>query len=297
MITMLTAEKNRSSKKSNDRLAGYGLFSSQGDQLRQLFSEPMPYVFNMRFYNAQFMTEIMRQRIESLPGKRLSAQDEKVLFMQLHFSRHVLSRLRRRLQNSPTIQKGEHDKLRRWHKKQIDLRNKIAICNLGLVYSAVRRFKGSNGDFPDLVSEGSLALIRAIDRFDWTRGYKFSTYAYRAIQRAVWRSNKDHHRYHSVFPIHLQGEIEDDFTERRRQEACQYLVEEIKELMNDDSVDLSDTERLVIERRFALNNGKDTPETLVTIGKSLGLCKERIRQIQNNALEKIRSAVHERLKG
>jgi len=294
---MLTGAKNISSKKLNDRLTGYRLSGSQQDRLHRLLSEPIPYVFNMRFFNAKFMIKIMRQRIEALPGRRLSAEEEKVLFMQLHFSRYVLSRMRRRLQKSSIIQQGEYDKLRRWHERQIDLRNRIAVCNVGLVYSAVRRFKGSNGDFPDLVSEGSLALLKAIDRFDWTRGYKFSTYAYRAIQRAVWRSNKDHRRYNSVFPAHLYEEIEDDFTERRRQEACQYLVEEIKGLINDDSVELSDTERLVIERRFALGNEKDAPKTFLAIGKSLGLCKERIRQIQNNALEKIRSAVHERMTG
>ena len=242
------------------------------------------------------MREVMEQAIRVIPGKVLTAADEQALFMQLNYARHQVTQVRRKLIASRSWRKSTVMKLLEWHERQAEAQSKIITANMGLVLAMSKRSAYSGVEFTDLVSEGSMALLRAAEKFDCSRGFKFSTYAWRAISKAFSRLIKQTHRYRSVFPAQLDPALEkDDRLDRRREEAYQDMVSEVRLIMQDNLANLTGIERSVVEMRFSLNQAKSAPLTLGKVGDQLGLTKERIRQIQNKALAKLREAAEKRM--
>ena len=84
------------------------------------------------------------------------------------------------------------------------LRNQLATANLGLIVSVARRSRYFGVEFADLISEGSMALLRAIDAFDCSRDIRFSTYAHRAIWWTHMRLAKRYYREHRLFRCGLR---------------------------------------------------------------------------------------------
>ena len=151
-------------------------------------------------------------------------------------------------------------------------------------------------EFTELVSEGSMVLLRAAEKFDCGRGFRFSTYACQSILRSFSRLAKKSYRYRSLFSVQWDPALEkDDHLDSKRNETRDLWVSEIRTVMCDNLAGLSGVERSVVEMRFSMTPGHADALTLKQVGKKLGLSKERIRQIQNNALAKLRIAMEERV--
>lgn len=207
--------------------------------------------------------------------------------------------------------------------------------NLKLVISIAGRYRARGLDFADLVEEGNLGLMRAVDKFDPELGFRFSTYAAWWIRQSVERALMNQSKTVRT-PIHKQREY---WAERKQMEAEQQgepgysrrnldhwfsphdqiisldqpvegedgsfavdlLVSEEpgpeEQVIEDDQAThvaewlslLPDQQRKVITRRYGLD-GRD-PETLLAIGERLGTTRERIRQIQVDALKTLRRLV------
>jgi RNA polymerase sigma factor (sigma-70 family) len=135
-----------------------------------------------------------------------------------------------------------------------------------------------------------MALLRAVDKFDAGRGYKFSTYACRAILKAFSRQGMKLSKYRQRFPTDFDPKLEkSNFLETKRSTFEKDAAEEVKRIVLQNTADLTDVERTVIEHRFGLESGElDKPMTLEQVGQIIGVTKERVRQIQNKAMEKIK---------
>jgi RNA polymerase sigma factor (sigma-70 family) len=162
-----------------------------------------------------------------------------------------------------------------------------------------KRTKLSNVDFNEMVSEGNMALLRSVEKFDCSRGYKFSTYSCRAILKSFSRVAMRASRYRGTFPMEFDPAMErSDYAESQRDSIEQDCVDELKDIILQNLAGLSDVETTVIAERFALGKpaGADAPlpKTLEQVGMIIGVTKERVRQIQNNALRKIRVALEDR---
>jgi RNA polymerase primary sigma factor len=187
-----------------------------------------------------------------------------------------------------------------WHRRAEAYRDQIAQTNLALVLAMAKRTRMSEVDFADLVSEGNMALLRAIDKFDVARGFKFSTYACRAILKAFSRIGVKLSKYRQLFPTDFDPKLEkSDYMARKREEHEENCVDEIRQIIRDNRASLTDIEQSVIEHRFALGRRKTedpdaAPLTLEEVGRIIGVTKERVRQIQNKALEKIRQTLEDR---
>ena len=184
-----------------------------------------------------------------------------------------------------------------WGQRALDTRSSIVRYNMPLVLAMAKRTRLTNVDGNELVSEGNMALLRSVEKFDCSRGFKFSTYSCRAILKSFSRVAMRLSRYRGLFPTEFDPAVEQsDFLEKKRENHRIDCVEEVKRILLGGSAGLSDVERRVIMERFAISRAAASckkAKTLAEVGTIIGVTKERVRQIQNKALGKIRNALLE----
>ena len=277
-----------------------------------------------------------------LYGGRDSSYDPTQMYLK-EIGRYPLLTAQQEVDFAQRIEKGEEE-----------ARNLLARANLRLVVSIAKKYAGRSSDLTllDLIQEGNLGLFKAVDKFDWTKGYKFSTYATWWIRQAITRALADQSRtiripVHMVETIakykqvvrrlsqdlgrdplpeevatemgldvsrvHIIKKIDQDTVSLEKpigddddkstlgefiadekihspdQDASQRILsDQINEILDD----LSPKERKILEMRHGLENG--VMRTLEEVGREFGVTRERIRQIEAKALEKIRQ--HEKVK-
>ena len=167
----------------------------------------------------------------------------------------------------------------------------LITSNLRLVVSIAKKFVDASWTFDELVSEGNVALMRAVEKFNFALGNRFSTYATYAIQRHFFRLSHRGRQLRKRF-------VTDDEALRDRAEdapATEYRsteqIDVLKGLFKQFLVDLEPRERQIVVARFGFD-GKP-PRTFRELGSQMGVCKERIRQIQGRAMDKLRSMAAE----
>ncbi len=225
----------------------------------------------------------------------LTARQERALFLQFNYARYRVRRLQDEVGDDPVTDEQARELLR-WYGKASHLRDRIAQFNLALVLAMAKRVRSSDLDFADLISEGNMALLRAIDKFNVSRGFKFSTYACRAILKAFSRIGVKQTQYRNMFPTDFDPALERSDHQRRKLDGHEAdCADEVKRIVQLNTAELTDVEKAVINHRFAINRTEEAnPLTLEQVGKLVGLTKERVRQIQNKALDKIRRTLEER---
>lgn len=224
----------------------------------------------------------------------LTAAQERVLFLQYNYARFRISEIQKRIDPSGPSDEQAHEILR-WHRIAVGYREQVAETNLALVLAMAKRTRMSEVDFADLVSEGNMALLRSVDKFDCGRGFKFSTYACRAILKAFSRQGMKLSKYRQRFPTDFDPAMEKSHhVENVRAEQERETADEVKHIVMSNDADLSNVERTVIHHRFGIGSAEPAePLTLEQVGQIIGVTKERVRQIQNKALEKIRERLEE----
>ncbi len=278
------------------RIGSLRINSAEKETLKTLIDEPIAFIPNDQFRRPKAMAAVMAEKVDVIPGKNLKTDEEKTLFLQLNFARYKTGQIRHSLLNQSPWTKKTVLELLEWNKRQLHARSQIVTANMGLVLAMAKKVDFPGVEFTDLISEGSMALLRASDKFDFGRGFKFSTYACRAIFKGFSRTAKQNYRYRRRFPAQWDIALEkDDHLDLLRAEDHNNGVDEVRMIFKDNIADLSRVEQSVIEMRFSLKPKQTKPLTLKQVGDKLGLTKERIRQIQNKALAKMRTVAEERI--
>ena len=225
----------------------------------------------------------------------LTKDEERTIFLQYNYARFMVASMQSRLGNRKPTPKQSREVLY-WYRLSRQLRDQIAESNLALVLAMAKRARINAVDFSDQISEGNMALLRSVDKFDVSRGFKFSTYACRAILKGFYRQGMKDTRHRQRFPTTFDPAMESgDSSETRRREDQWDSAREVKQLMQENKADLSTIELVVLQHRFGFEPGRSgRPLTLSQVGKLIGVTKERVRQIQNKALGKLREAVEQR---
>lgn len=226
-------------------------------------------------------------------GRALTTEQEHHLFRRLNYCRYRVMEVVEGYAGRRLSAAGVRELLS-WERAAGQTREEIVRVNVPLVLAMAKRARVSGVDFADLVSEGNLALLRSVDKFDCARGFKFSTYACRSILKSFSRVATRTARYRGHFPIEFDPSLEKgDFLEQKRVDVEDDCVDELKAIIGSKLADLTDVEERVIRARFALGGfpvGEADPQakTLEQVGTMIGVTKERVRQIQNKALGKLR---------
>ena len=222
----------------------------------------------------------------------LKTNEERHLFLRYNYARMRTGILAAAFKEKPS-RKIAAD-MAFWYGRVRDTRELITNANLALVLAMAKRTRMTDVDFGDLISEGNMALLRAVEKFDAARGFKFSTYACRAILKAFSRIAVKSTRYHNMFPMEFDPSMEkSNDMDTRRDGVAKDAVEELQRIIRVNRANLTDVERRVIEARFAINRSQETSSmTLEEVGQVIGVTKERVRQIQNRALEKLRATLN-----
>jgi RNA polymerase sigma factor (sigma-70 family) len=257
---------------------------------QDLFAEPLPELPKVAWYQPtrEEVAELMNQT-----PQLMSAAEERVMFLRFNLAKRRLKLLKRKIQTEGLTTESAEEMLL-WHARSEHLREYLVRTNLALVLAMAKRTRLGDIDFAEIVSEGNMALLRAIEKFNVDRGFKFSTYACRAILKAFSRTAQKHSRHRTRFPVEFEPDLEkSDWSEKRRDNVEDDLVVELKHIVDRNLADLSDVEQTVIRQRFNWQQVEDNPLTLEEVGQIIGVTKERVRQIQNKALTKIRRLMEE----
>jgi RNA polymerase sigma factor (sigma-70 family) len=236
--------------------------------------------------------EALDEAMQGAP-QLMKADEERTMFLRFNFSKLKLSKLQRLVKKNGLTRKRAEEILE-WHRRFEHFREYLVRTNLALVLAMAKRTRLGDIDFAEVVSEGNMALIRAVDKFNVDRGFKFSMYACRAILKAFSRTALKSNRHKMRFPVEFEPDMEkSDWQDRRRDAVEEDCIDELKAIVTRNLAELSDVEATVIRRRFNWEQEQDSPLTLEEVGQIIGVTKERVRQIQNKALAKIRNVLEE----
>ncbi len=221
----------------------------------------------------------------------LTREQERHLFRKYNYLKYRAAKLREKL-NPTRPQIRVMNEIERLYGEAVLTKNQIIQANLRLVVSIMKRYVTENDDTFELISDGNISLMRAVDKFDYTRGAKFSTYATWAIRMNNARRFADDVKRRSRFQTSqeeaLADSAEDHFdplqAERAQRERADQVARVLKRL------DIRD--RQVLEERFGLV-GNSEAKTLKEVGEQLGVSKERVRQLETRAMARLREFAQE----
>jgi RNA polymerase sigma factor (sigma-70 family) len=216
----------------------------------------------------------------------LSPEQESALFREMNLLKFQASALRARLDPAwPTEEQVVAIETRLARAQTI--RDHILRANMRLVMSIVKKFVTPQQSFDEMLSDGTMTLMQAVEKFDYDRGFRFSTYAYRSIARSAYRTLTTARQQEARF---ARDGAEWAFEQPDRQSAplTDPAWSSVRERMTSMLEKLDRREQFIIRGRYALGAHRKV-RTFQYLADKLGVSKERARQLEQRAVGKLRA--------
>ena len=220
----------------------------------------------------------------------LTKNEEQYYFRRMNWLKFRAATSRGRLDKRRATRR-QMEEVEGWLAEAETVKSIIITSNLRLVVSIAKKFVDQSNSFEELVSDGNVALMRAVEKFNFALGNRFSTYATYAVQRHFFRMSHKGRQQRNRF-VASDEALKDRAEDAPTAEYCSAeQIGVLKELFGGFLGDLEPRERQIVVARFGFD-GKP-PRTFRELGTAMGVCKERIRQIQTRALDKLRDMAAE----
>lgn len=274
---------------------------------RRLLDRPLDYIHNPCFDDPAAEADIMApmpsatefdaQRVKMHAPKDappelaslyemplLSKEQEQHLFRKMNFLKHKAGKLRGQL-DPLRARIQDLDKVEGLLEQAAAIKGLIINCNMRLVVSIAKRHAAQTDNFFELLSDGNVSLIRAVEKFDYSRGNKFSTYASWAIMKNFARSIPEEKRRRDRYVTGHEELFEAAQDGRSNEQEMLHSHEQVVQRVNRLLQYLEPREQQIIRMRHGLDNRSGM--TLEEIGQHLGITKERVRQLNARILSKL----------
>ena len=274
-------------------------------RIRKFLNREIDFIPNRSFRDARSESRILGQPLDAeqatpvsklprdLPAhlarlcesELLSAETEAELFRRMNYLKFRANALRSQLNpdkpNAKILREAEQ-----LLEEASAVRDRVIRANMRLVISIVKKFVSPQHSFDDLLSDGAMSLMHAVDKFDYSRGFRFSTYAYRAIARNAYRTIMDRHKENSRFEPGLDEALFDVVDERDAGWFSEQTWARLRNQMAGMLDQLDRREQFIIRSRFALGAHRKV-RTFQSLADRLGISKERVRQLEQRAVDKL----------
>jgi RNA polymerase primary sigma factor len=221
----------------------------------------------------------------------LTADEERRLFRRMNYLKYRANAIRTSLD-------AEKPDLRLLARAEAQLaeartiRDKIINANMRLVVSIVRKLVTPQHSFDELLSDGIDTLMTSVEKFDYDRGFRFSTYLYRAITCNAYRTMGIAKRNNSRYTTGLSSAFLDAPEEVDLSRLDEKSWKTARETLSQMLDRLDRRERLIVRARYGLGAHRKA-RTCRSIAEKLGISKERVRQLQQRAISKLRAMADE----
>jgi RNA polymerase primary sigma factor len=273
-----------------------------------LVLQPVDYIYNAAFDEPSRTAEMLAEMpgLAEFEGKRsgrnppkdapahiahlfewplLSKEQEQHMFRKMNFLKHQLHKFQESLVPAK-VKVSDLIRVEELKEAIKYCRDLLISCNQRLVYSQARQKLALGENIDDLVSDGNISLIRAVEKFDYSRGNKFSTYATWAIMKNFTKSIPDA-KTHKQRYMTGHGDLFEAKADARTHELEMLAAADAaRACVNRLLEHLDARTREVIRMRTGLNGSKEM--TLEQIGQHFGITKERVRQINVRGMKQLR---------
>lgn len=287
----------------------------------RLLEQPLDYIYHESFDDPKMESTIMASmpELEKFEEERenmkapkdvplelaslyevplLNKPQEQHLFRKMNFLKHKANQLRNRLLTPSgkidvaKVRSQDLDQIEDLMDQATIVKEQLINCNMRLVVSIAKRHSNQSDNMFELISDGNMSLIRAVEKFDYSRGNKFSTYASWAIMKNYARSIPEEktrrERYVTGTETVFEAAPDNRIDEHEWVASAEQATYRVNRLLQY----LDPREQQIIRMRAGLDNDAGGM-TLEKIGEQLGITKERVRQLNVRAMKKLRSLAEE----
>lgn len=317
MATSIASRPNSSRKTSSANSSGTSRKTDRrstvdATRVQRLLETEIDFIPNESFQSPGIEKEIPREdellsdvissnakELRNLPGHLarlceaplLTADEEMRLFRRMNYLKYkattIRSELNPRRPSKKKLQQAE-DALQ----ESAAIRDRILQSNTRLVMSIVKKFVTPQQSFDELLSDGIFSLMQAAEKFDYDRGFRFSTYAYRAIARNTYRKINDRQKENTRYALNSEEAVLGTADESSSSSVYDEAWDRLRRLLGNMMDRLDRRERFIIRSRYALGAHRKV-RTFQCLADKLGVSKERVRQLEQRAVAKLQAFASE----
>jgi len=221
----------------------------------------------------------------------LSHEHEATLFREMNLLKFQANAMRSRL-NPAAATEEELAAIESRITQAQAIRDHIIGANMRLVMSIVKKFITPQHSFDEMLSDGIVTLMQAVEKFDYDQGFRFSTYAYRSIARTAYRKVTSARAEQARFTRDAEGWACEQESSQSSSSMTDQVWSKLRELMALMLQKLDRREQFIIRSRYALGAHRST-QSFQYLADKLGVSKERARQLERRAVGKLQSMAGE----